>query len=451
MDIKFKVVSLSAATVLTLAVAANSFAAVKPFTDLTNVPAKEKILALQERGYVEGVGDYLFAPNDTITAAQGIQLIVNALDLNLDLIRFFKEPKATDYLKKANDDAWYANALIIASVKGLELQADLDPNQEWTREEFTYHLIQAIEEHAHLPKMKLVPVEIADQNQLTIDYSGAIQRALTYGVAKLNAEGNFNPKGNISRAESAEQVYNALEYINAHIAPPMNPIEVEEKIGVRGTVKDIVNGKDGITFFVDGKIENDTQYDKATVTVNRNTIVLKDGINTLVALNYTEIKEGDIVEVKFKGDVSKSNPVLAVADTIIIMKAKVSIDFSNPTSDNYLNLIGVNKEEITNTLGENPVAIDEGGLMFEKAGIRVWFKDYGKGQVVDQIFTQRSDINFNKAKIGDNISKFRESFGEPVSDKNSDAHFIYNGMFLSVQYDQETGKTFAAYILKNDF
>jgi len=102
MTIKSKMVSLSTAIILTLTFAGSSFAAVTPFTDLTNVSAKDKIFALQERGYIKGIGDSLFAPNDAITAAQGVQFIVNALELNLDTIRFIKAPKATDYFAKAN-------------------------------------------------------------------------------------------------------------------------------------------------------------------------------------------------------------------------------------------------------------------------------------------------------------------------------------------------------------
>lgn len=219
MGIKSKMITFSAAAVLTITFAGHSFAAVNPFTDLTNVTAKEKIIALYEKGYVKGVGGNLFAPNDPITAAQSVQLIVNSLDLNLDLVRFSKEPKATDYFARADNDAWYADALIVASVNGLELPADLDPEQEWTREEFTYHLIRAMETHGNLPLLNIVPVEIDDHDQLTIGYDGAIQRALVYGVAKLDADGKFNPKGKISRAEAAEQIYNALEYLKAHPAP----------------------------------------------------------------------------------------------------------------------------------------------------------------------------------------------------------------------------------------
>jgi len=230
MKIKSKLVSISVTILLIVTFAGQSFAAIAPFTDLTNVIAKDKILSLQERGYITGIGDCLFAPDRNVTAAQGIQFIVSSLELNLDLVRFIKEPKATDFFTKADNTAWYANTLIIASVNGIELPKDLDPNKEWTREEFTYHLIYAIEKNGHLPMINIIPVKLADQDQLTSGYDGAIQRALVYGVAKLDAEGNFNPKTGISRAAAAEQVYNALEYLKSHPAPqiketPKNPLK----------------------------------------------------------------------------------------------------------------------------------------------------------------------------------------------------------------------------------
>jgi hypothetical protein len=247
MNIKSKIVSLSIVTALTLTITGQSFAAAAPFTDLANVPQKQEILVLQEKGYVAGVGNKLFAPNATITAAQGIQLIVNALGLNIDLIRFFKEPKATDYFKNADNDAWYANALIIAAMNGLELSKDIDMNQGWTREEFTHRLILAMETHANLPKIKLVPAQFADQEQIIIGYEGSVQRALVYGVIKLDAEGNLNPKGKISRAEAAEEIYNALNYINVHKAPEKEAAPVG-----RGTVLQICATEQNPTILLDG-------------------------------------------------------------------------------------------------------------------------------------------------------------------------------------------------------
>ncbi|WP_261800277.1 S-layer homology domain-containing protein [Paenibacillus sp. PAMC21692] len=219
MKTTFKMITLSTVAALSLTFAGQSFAASSTFSDISNIAIKDKIEFLQSEGIVQGVSSGLFAPNDTITAAQGIQLIVNAADLNLALVRFQVEPKATDYYEHANNEAWYANALITASVNGVQLPADLDPDQKWTREEFTHQLISTIEAHFDLPKIKLAPVQIADSAELTIDYEGSVQRAIAYKVAKLDDQGNFDPKGEISRAEAAEQIFNVLEYVKAHPAP----------------------------------------------------------------------------------------------------------------------------------------------------------------------------------------------------------------------------------------
>jgi S-layer homology domain. len=224
---KLKLVSILTAVMLTLGMAMQCFAASTPFTDLDNIRSKDKILSLQERGYVSGIEDGIFAPNESITAAQGIQMIVKSMNINLGgrygwtdkyhTIGFCTAPKATDYFKKADNNAWYANSFIAVLANNLEYPADLDPNANWTREEFTYYLITAMEKFAELPTIKLVPANIADEDQMESSFSGAIERALLYKVVSLDDKGNFNPKADITRAEAAEEVYNALEYISEHV------------------------------------------------------------------------------------------------------------------------------------------------------------------------------------------------------------------------------------------
>lgn len=94
-----------------------------------------------------------------------------------------------------------------------------------------------------------------------------------------------------------------------------------KKIGIRGIVKDLVVGKDGYTFLVEGDLEKDTEYDKAMVTVNRDTEILKGGIDKTTVLDYTEIKEGDTVEVIFNGPVNLSYPVMGAAKSIKIVSS----------------------------------------------------------------------------------------------------------------------------------
>lgn len=219
MNHTLKKLTVTATTLLTLAFAGQSFAASLPFTDLANIPAKDKIVDLQQKGVIHGVSSDKFQPNASITAAQGIQLFVNAFDLNIDLLRFFKAPQATDYYANANNDAWYAEALIIAANNDIGLPADLDPGKIWSREEFTHQLILTIEKHSNLPMIKIIPVDIADVSEFTNGYDGSIQRALVLGIAHLDTAGNFNPTDNITRADAAEMIYNALKYIEAHPAP----------------------------------------------------------------------------------------------------------------------------------------------------------------------------------------------------------------------------------------
>lgn len=218
MTFKKKIITLSSAAVLSLSVTLSAVAVSIPFKDLSDVPAKDKIISLQERGIVAGTSEGIFSPNSRVTTVQALHMLVKTLDLNLNLVRFAKEPKATDYFTKADNDAWYANALITASVNGVEVDKDIEMNRFWTKEQFTNTLVTAMERHYKLPLPKIMPPEIKDAGQMSEQYGGAIQRALIYGVAELDEEGNFYPKDEITRAEAAELLYNAVELIKAHSA-----------------------------------------------------------------------------------------------------------------------------------------------------------------------------------------------------------------------------------------
>jgi len=123
---------------------------------------------------------------------------------------------------------------------------------------------------------------------------------------------------------------------------------------------------------------------------------------------------------------------------------------SNDILSYYISLLGLSKDQIISKMNEEPTTVDEGGLEFAKAGIRVWF-DEETYKYVNQVYTANKDIDLNGAKIGDNISVFKAKFGTPVSDKNGDMHFKYKNAYLSVVYDLSTEKTIALYVLKDNF
>lgn len=114
----------------------------------------------------------------------------------------------------------------------------------------------------------------------------------------------------------------------------------------------------------------------------------------------------------------------------------------------YIRLIGQKKDDLNNILEEEPKIIDEGGLEFENAQLRIWLDDKG---LVNQVFTMNKSVDLNGVKIGEDIKKFEEVFGDALSNKNGDAHFKYGNVYLSVNYDIKTGETYAVYILKENF
>lgn len=129
--------------------------------------------------------------------------------------------------------------------------------------------------------------------------------------------------------------------------------------------------------------------------------------------------------------------------------SKSSSDTEAASFETYFNLLGTGKQDFINTMNEQPNTIDEGGMEFEKAGIRVWL--HADTGTVSQMFFESNDIDFNGARIGDKIETFKTAFGEPISDNNGDMHFKYKTGYVSVNYDTKTEVTSAVYLLSEDF
>jgi len=89
------------------------------------------------------------------------------------------------------------------------------------------------------------------------------------------------------------------------------------QVGIRGIIKDINISKDGANILVEGKIQADTVFDKASVNINTDTMIQKDNLSRLFEIS--DLKLGDKVEVVFKGPVAESYPVQGTADIVRII------------------------------------------------------------------------------------------------------------------------------------
>lgn len=94
----------------------------------------------------------------------------------------------------------------------------------------------------------------------------------------------------------------------------------KDVIGIRGEVTSINTSVNNITLLVEGKVEEDTVYDKASVAIKPETKVVRrqDGKDTEASAQ--DIKLYDKVEVVFEGAVAESYPVQGAAKLVRILE-----------------------------------------------------------------------------------------------------------------------------------
>ena len=176
---------------------------------------------------------------------------------------------------------------------------------------------------------------------------------------------------------------------------------------------------------------------------------------SMLEISGCSIKETDRTagSTKESEAVKESSTAEAISTTEAITTTEaISTAAENQSAllERYIGLLGLTKEELVKNLGEEPEKIDEGGLEFKKAGIRIWF-DQTNYKTAEQIFVMDPDFDIHGVKLGEKIDKFKEVLKDPVSDRNGDAHFKYNDIYLSINYDTNTQVTYGLYLLKNDF
>lgn len=197
---------------LSLALLASSIGpafAADTFTDVQNSPAKDQIEALHAKNIVQGVTDDQFAPEQPIKASEGITMIVKGLQLSASA------PKGAD----SAATPWYEGAFASARANGIDLPAEADPAEALTKEQFVHFVMQALEKSGRFPMINLVPVPIADQDQMTVEYQGTIQRALHYKLVSLDEKDGFHPKSKLTRAEAAIILYQAVQLYEKQLNP----------------------------------------------------------------------------------------------------------------------------------------------------------------------------------------------------------------------------------------
>ena len=90
---------------------------------------------------------------------------------------------------------------------------------------------------------------------------------------------------------------------------------------IRGEITSLTPGSGDtlVTILIEGKVEPDTGYDKASLRVAKDTEVVRLQGADQVEADWSDLAEGQQVEAWFEGPVAESYPVQAKAGRIVII------------------------------------------------------------------------------------------------------------------------------------
>lgn len=192
------------------------------FQDKIQTPVKEQIRSLLP--WFDKIGGDHLSLEQPVTYAKGIAMIVNGLQLNMDHIRFVKEPKASDYFTNVDDEAWYADSLIIAHHNNLDLPQDLDPDAVMSKEAYTHYLFQALMQTGDYAFIELF-ISIEDSEDIQDAFMDSIQKMIIADIASLDEDQRFHPKADITSLEAVTMLFHAIAFMKEN--KPVHSDETE--------------------------------------------------------------------------------------------------------------------------------------------------------------------------------------------------------------------------------
>lgn len=167
-------------------------------SDIKGNWAEDHIYKLVELGAVTGYQDGTFKPNNTITRAEFIAIVVRVLGLELQTGKIFTDTK----------DHWAKDIIATAHNKGI-IQGYNDTtfgvNDLITREQMAMIIVNAFEFQQGQGK------SFNDSELISPWAKDAIQKASSNGIITGYQDGTFKPKNHATRAEAVTVIVKALE------------------------------------------------------------------------------------------------------------------------------------------------------------------------------------------------------------------------------------------------
>ena len=176
------------------------------FYDMKGHWAEGYVTRLSNMNIISGYPDASFKPENNVTRAEFVKLVVGALSLSASGGVSFGDVYALD---------WYKPYIDIAATLGVVNGADglFRPNDYITRQDASLILYRALSLKFEIPDGA---VFFADEADIADYASMAIRSMAAQKIITGYADGSFMPRANTSRAQAATLISRALDYASAH-------------------------------------------------------------------------------------------------------------------------------------------------------------------------------------------------------------------------------------------
>ena len=176
------------------------------FVDVNGHWAKDAIESLSSKHIVEGIGNSRFAPDQNITRAEFVAMMIRMLGINeVPYQGEFTDVKAGE---------WYANGIETAYKAGIILgdgNNTMRPNDNITREEMTAIAMRGYSKLTTYNEEQINKTLFADDNSISGWAKVDVANATKLGIIIGEPNNLFAPKANATRAEAATVVYRLLD------------------------------------------------------------------------------------------------------------------------------------------------------------------------------------------------------------------------------------------------
>lgn len=188
------------------------------FVDVQGHWAEKDIAVMSNLGLMSGIGEdgrenKVFAPGNTVNRAQLASVLQRILELDFGKLRFAKQPQAGDYYRDVDNQAWYADAVMLCAINQVFDSGDnFYPERAVTRIEVARAVYRGINAKGlNIPMIMLMPC-YQDMKGLSQEDTNALVFTSNTGLMKGDNQ-YWRPHDTVTRAELARVMHGLIRLI----------------------------------------------------------------------------------------------------------------------------------------------------------------------------------------------------------------------------------------------